>query len=83
MSLRYNRQNFTGVGFENGGSTNAFEHTGDSLVKTDTVAGSLTSLLHAGALQRAARPVRQGQRARHGQQLASPEATINQGGTPS
>jgi hypothetical protein len=42
-SIRYNRQNFTGVGFESGGSNVAFEHSGDSLVKTDTLAGSLTS----------------------------------------
>ncbi len=42
-SVRYNRQNFTGVGFESGGSNVAFEHSGDSLVKTDTLAGSLTS----------------------------------------
>ncbi|HYK42793.1 MAG TPA: carboxypeptidase regulatory-like domain-containing protein [Thermoanaerobaculia bacterium] len=42
-TLRYNRQNFTGVGFESGGGNVAFEHTGDSLVKTDTFAGSVTS----------------------------------------
>ena len=45
FSLRYNRQNFTGVGFESGGATVAFEHSGNSLVKTDTFAGSLTSSL--------------------------------------
>ncbi len=43
VTLRYNRQDFTGAGFENGGTTNSFEHTGDSLVTTDTVAGSLGS----------------------------------------
>ena len=36
LSLRYNRQNFTGANFENGGITNAAEHTGASNVKTDT-----------------------------------------------
>jgi hypothetical protein len=36
VSLRYNRQDFTGQGFENGRTQNSFEHTGDSLVKTDT-----------------------------------------------
>ena len=36
LSLRYNRQTFTGGNFENGNSTNAVEHTGDSLVHTDT-----------------------------------------------
>src|SRR4029079_16531781 len=45
VSLRYNRQDFTGQGFENGGTQNSFEHTGDSLVKTDTLSGSLTSSL--------------------------------------
>ncbi len=32
--FRYNHQNFTGEGFENGGAQNAFEHTGASLVRT-------------------------------------------------
>jgi hypothetical protein len=36
FSLRYNRQKFTGVNFENGNSTNSVQHTGDSLVNTDT-----------------------------------------------
>lgn len=45
LSLRYNQQNFTGEGFENGGSQNSFEHTGASLVKTNTISGSLSSIL--------------------------------------
>lgn len=45
LSVRYNRQNFTGEGFENGGPTNTFEHTGASLVTTDTLAASLTSTI--------------------------------------
>lgn len=45
LSLRYNQQNFTGEGFENGGPQNSFEHTGASLVKTNTVSGSLSSVL--------------------------------------
>ena len=36
LSLRYNRQKFTGGNFENGNSSNALGHTGDSLVQTDT-----------------------------------------------
>lgn len=36
LSLRYNRQKFTGGNFENGTSSNALGHTGDSLVQTDT-----------------------------------------------
>jgi hypothetical protein len=43
VTLRYNRQDFTGGNFENGGPTNSIEHTGDSLVKTDTIAGSLAT----------------------------------------
>jgi outer membrane receptor protein involved in Fe transport len=43
VTVRYNRQNFTGGGFENGGIRNSFQHTGDSLVKTDTLTGSLAS----------------------------------------
>ena len=43
VTARYNRQNFTGVNFENGGATNSVEHTGNSLVKTDTIAASLAS----------------------------------------
>ncbi len=45
LSVRYNQQNFTGEGFENGGQQNAFEHTGASLVKTNTVSGTLSSIL--------------------------------------
>ena len=45
VSLRYNHQNYTGGGGEAGGTQNAFEHTGDSLVKTDTISGSLSSVL--------------------------------------
>ncbi|HUS18033.1 MAG TPA: carboxypeptidase regulatory-like domain-containing protein [Terriglobales bacterium] len=45
LSVRYNRQNFTGEGFESGGATNSFEHTGASLVTTDTIAASFTSTI--------------------------------------
>jgi hypothetical protein len=36
LSFRYNRQTFTGGNFENGNFSNSLEHTGDSLVHTDT-----------------------------------------------
>lgn len=36
LSLRYNKQKFTGVNFENGNSSNSVQHTGNSLVNTDT-----------------------------------------------
>jgi hypothetical protein len=45
LSVRWNRQNFTGLNFENGGTSNSLEHTGSSLVKSDTIAGQLTSTL--------------------------------------
>jgi len=37
LSLRYNRQRFTGVNFENGSITNSVQHTGNSLVFTDSL----------------------------------------------
>ncbi|HZQ91406.1 MAG TPA: TonB-dependent receptor [Terriglobales bacterium] len=45
FSGRWNRQNFTGAGFENGGSTQSSEHTGASKVNSDSVLGTLTSTL--------------------------------------
>jgi outer membrane receptor protein involved in Fe transport len=44
LSLRYNHQNFTGEGFENGGAQNSFEHTGASLVQTRTFNASWTGV---------------------------------------
>ncbi|HUJ15145.1 MAG TPA: TonB-dependent receptor [Thermoanaerobaculia bacterium] len=37
LSLRYNRQRFLGVNFENGSITNSVQHTGDSDVFTDSL----------------------------------------------
>lgn len=45
VSFRWNRQNFTGLNYENGGPVNSMEHTGSSLVTTDTATGSVTSTL--------------------------------------
>ncbi|MGE5112613.1 MAG: TonB-dependent receptor [Acidobacteriaceae bacterium] len=45
VSGRWNRQLFTGLNYENGVPGNAVEHTGDSLVHTDTITGSVTSTL--------------------------------------
>jgi outer membrane receptor protein involved in Fe transport len=44
LSFRYNHQNFTGQGFENGGPQNSLEHTGNSLVKTRTFNASWTGI---------------------------------------
>ncbi|MEO6326499.1 MAG: TonB-dependent receptor [Thermoanaerobaculia bacterium] len=43
LSMRYNHQSFTGNNQENGGTSQAEEHSGNSLVKTDTVSGSFTT----------------------------------------
>lgn len=45
LSGRINSQRFTGANFENGGPQNALEHTGGSLVTTDTASVRLTSSL--------------------------------------
>lgn len=45
LSGRINSQRFTGANFENGGSQNSLEHTGASVVTTDTAALRLTSSL--------------------------------------
>jgi hypothetical protein len=39
LSLRYNKQVFHGLNFENGGTTSALQHTGNSDVFTDSLAG--------------------------------------------
>jgi outer membrane receptor protein involved in Fe transport len=79
VSVRYNRQDFTGKGFESGSSTTAFEHTGDSLVTTDTVAGSLGSSITSRFFNEL-----RGQYMKDSEpgtaNSANPEATINQSG---
>lgn len=47
LSVRYNRQNFTGQNLENSGGTTARERSGNSLVKTDTLSMTLTSTFSA------------------------------------
>ncbi len=80
VSLRYNRQDFTGNGFENGGIRNSFQHTGDSLVKTDTVTGSFASSFTATLYNEL-----RGQYAKDSEpgtaNSSDPEATILQSGT--
>mgnify|MGYP000875212022 CR=1 FL=1 len=43
VSLRYNRQKFTGVNLESNGATVAQEHSGNSLVTTDSFTGTLNT----------------------------------------
>ncbi|HEX8336018.1 MAG TPA: TonB-dependent receptor [Pyrinomonadaceae bacterium] len=45
LTLRYNHQGFTGRNNENNGPLSAEEHSGDSLVKSDTFSGQLSSVL--------------------------------------
>ena len=45
LVLRFNQQNFTGNNNENGGPLSAEEHSGNSIAKTTTFSGSLTSTL--------------------------------------
>lgn len=43
LSLRYNRQEFAGQNYENGSPQHSVEHTGDSLVNTDTLSAVFTT----------------------------------------
>src|SRR5437588_2977674 len=45
LTLRYNHQGFDGINNENNGPLSVEEHSGDSLVKSDTFSGTLTSTL--------------------------------------
>ncbi len=50
VSVRYNANRFVGKNFENGGSASAQEHTGDSSVTTDNIAGTHTWVLNERAV---------------------------------
>jgi hypothetical protein len=45
LSVRWNRQRFNGPGIENGGPVTSFEDSGTSIVNTDTIGASLTSVI--------------------------------------
>jgi outer membrane receptor protein involved in Fe transport len=79
LTARYNHQEFTGVNFENGGATNAEEHTGNSLVETRTFNTGFSSVF----TERLFNELR-GQYAKDqepGEANSSlPEATVRQGG---
>jgi outer membrane receptor protein involved in Fe transport len=45
LSIRFNQQNFTGLNNENGGPTSAEEHSGNSIVKSTTLSGTLASTI--------------------------------------
>jgi outer membrane receptor protein involved in Fe transport len=45
LSVRYNANRFTGINYENSGSTSAVGHTGNASVHTDNIAGTHTFVL--------------------------------------
>lgn len=77
LSLRYNRQKFTGGNFENGNSSNALGHTGDSLVQTDTLSFTNSTIITNSLFNEV-----RGQYAKDSEpgkaNSADPEAQINQ-----
>jgi outer membrane receptor protein involved in Fe transport len=79
LSLRYNHQGFTGKNNENNGTLSAEEHSGDSLVKSDTLSGTLISTLTRSVVNESrfqlARDKEPGQA-----NSDAPEAVINTGG---
>jgi hypothetical protein len=78
LSLRYNRQKFTGGNFENGNSSNSLGHTGDSLVQTDTFSLSNSTIISNSLFNEI-----RGQYAKDSEpgkaNSSDPEAQINQG----
>jgi outer membrane receptor protein involved in Fe transport len=78
LSMRYNRQRFTGVNNENGGTTQSVQHSGDSLVNTDTVTADFTNSFTPSLFNEL-----RGQYAKDSEpglaNSASPEALIQQG----
>ncbi|MGQ0734399.1 MAG: TonB-dependent receptor, partial [Acidobacteriota bacterium] len=80
VTLRYNHQNFTGQGYENFGPQQAFEHSGDSIVRTRTLnaswIGVFKSRLFNEARFQVARDHEPGKA-----NSERPEADVQQGGT--
>src|SRR5918999_3533182 len=78
LSLRYNHQGFTGQNNENNGPLSAEEHSGDSIVKSDTFSGSLASTLSSKVVNefrfQVARDKEPGEA-----NIDAPEAVINTG----
>ena len=80
LSLRFNRQTFTGVNFENGGPQSAPEHTGNSLVTTNTLS-MVGSSIFSNALFNEVRAQYAKDREPGLANSDQPEATIRQGGS--
>ncbi|MCU1238497.1 MAG: hypothetical protein JWP63_6464, partial [Candidatus Solibacter sp.] len=80
LSVRFNANRFTGVNYENSGSTSAIGHTGNSSVTTDNVSGTHTWVLSGQAVLESrltySRDNEPGEANSN-----DPEAVIRQGGT--
>jgi hypothetical protein len=80
VSIRYNANRFKGQNFENTGPSSAAEHTGNSNVTTDNVAGSHTLILGSrGVLETRLAWTRDDEPGEANS--TAPEAVIRQGGT--
>ena len=79
LTFRYNHQGFTGVNNENNGTLSVAEHSGNSVVKSDTFSGTLATTVTPKLLNefrfQLARDKEPGQA-----NSAQPEAVINTGG---
>ena len=82
LTLRYNHQNFTGEGFENGGPQNSIEHTGASLVQDAHVQRELDEHLRRRRCSTSCRlQFARDQRAGRWRTATNPEAVVQEGGT--
>jgi hypothetical protein len=79
LSIRYNANRFTGVNYENSGSTSAAGHTGNSSVTTDNVSGTHTFVL-SGAAVLESRLTYSRDNEPGAANSTDPEAVIRQGG---
>ncbi len=80
LSVRYNANRFTGVNYENSGSTSAVGHTGNSSVTTDNVSGTHTYVIsNASVLESRVTYTRDNEPGEANS--TDPEAVIKQAGT--
>lgn len=79
LALRFNRQDFLGANQENGGATNSFEHTGNSLRVVDTLAANFTTPV-SNAFFNEVRAQYAKDEEPGTANSANPEATVRQGG---
>src|SRR5882762_56931 len=78
VTVRWNSQRFTGAGFENGGPQISSEHTGASLVQTDSLTASLTSTIKSNLLNVFRFEYRKDNEPGQANNI-NPEATVKQG----